>query len=142
MIHSAADILAPLRSGRSFARTIAVLGLVAVAVLSLYPHALPMRTGLLPGPAEHFLAYLIEGALLAYAFPRHVWMSVVLLIGSAATLELFQNLVDRHPHMIDASAGAIGAIAGCALGWCAHVLQGWTEPREVGPDREQARQPA
>jgi hypothetical protein len=142
MIRSAADFLAPSRSGRAVARTTAVLGLIAVVVLSLYPHGLPMRTGLLPGPAEHFLAYVIEGALLAYAFPRHVWMAIVLLIGSAATLELFQNLVERHPHMIDASAGAAGAIAGCALGWCAHVLQAWAEPRDDREPSDRPRQPA
>lgn len=118
-----AEALVHLRPGQALARAIAVLGLLLVVVLSLIPHNLPVRTGVIPGPAEHFLAYLVEGAVLAYAFPRHVALAVVLLIGSAAGLEMFQVLVDRHPRLIDAAGGMLGAIIGCSLVWLVRAFR-------------------
>lgn len=111
------------RPGQALARAIAVLGLVLLFVLSLVPHNVPLRSGLIPGPAEHFFAYLAVGAALAYAFPRHIGVWIALLVGSAAFLELLQTLVDRHPRFIDAAGGMLGAVSGCALIWLLQVLQ-------------------
>src|SRR5690606_3390316 len=58
---------------------------------------------------------LIEGALLAYAFPRHIGVALVMLVGGSAAMELLQILVERHPRALDALFGSLGAVIGIGL---------------------------
>ena len=57
-------------AGSLVARIGAWLSVLALAVLSWTPGQYMVRTDVLTGHEEHFLAYLIAGAIIAAAHPR------------------------------------------------------------------------
>lgn len=97
---------------------VAGIALAGLAAASLLPaEQAPPRTTL-PGPVEHFLAYLAVSALAALTFQRHIrfWRLAGLIIGYAALLELAQTWSPgRSPGLIDFAAGSAGAIAAISL---------------------------
>lgn len=103
---------------------VAGIALAGLAAVSLLPaDQSPPRTTL-PGPVEHFLAYLAVSTLAALAFRRHVrlWRLAVLIIGYAAVLEVAQGWSPgRSPDLIDFASGSAGAIA--AISFSAILLR-------------------
>ena len=87
---------------------------LALVVLSWLPAPDMVRTGILSGSQEHFLAYMMSGVLIAAAMPRyrfvHVACFYVLL---AVTLELGQNFAPgRDAQAFTAFVSISGAVAG------------------------------
>ena len=76
-----------------------------------------IRTGVLSGHEEHFLAYLISGFVVAAASHRsHYAKLVCALCSYAALLELGQYAVPgRHPAFEDFSASSLGALIGIGV---------------------------
>lgn len=89
----------------------------ALAVLSWTPGDYMVRTEVLTGHEEHFLAYLISGAVIAAAPRRSSPVPIaILLCLYAGVLELGQNFVPgRHPAFADFAASALGAVLGITL---------------------------
>ncbi len=102
---------------RLLARSLAGLSIVALAVLALTPGQFMIRTGVLTGHQEHFLAYLISGCTVAFVFRRSYYAGLGLAFcWYAALLELGQFAVPgRHPAFLDFSASTFGAFAGIGL---------------------------
>jgi VanZ family protein len=73
-----------------------------------------VRTGVLSGSQEHFLAYLISGLLVAAAMPRYRFVHVACFyILLAAILELGQNLAPgRDAEAVTALVSVSGAVVG------------------------------
>ena len=95
-------------------RVCAGCSVLALTVLSWLPAQDMVRTGILSGSQEHFLAYMISGLLVAAAMPRyrfvHVACFYVLL---ALTLELGQNFApDRDAQSFTAFVSISGAVVG------------------------------
>lgn len=104
-------------AGSPVARIGAWLCVLVLAVLSWTPGDYMVRTNVLTGREEHFLAYLISGAIIAAA-PRGSTplRTAILLWLYAGLLELGQNFVPgRHPAIEDFVASASGALVGVAL---------------------------
>ena len=99
------------------ARTCAGLSIPALAVLSWTPGSYMVRTGVLSGHAEHFLAYLISGFVIAAASRRSPYAKLACALCSyAALLELGQYAVPgRHPAFEDFSASSLGALIGIGV---------------------------
>jgi uncharacterized membrane protein len=93
-----------------------------LVVSSLIPHNFSVRTGFVPGPVEHAIAYFAEGVALTIAFPKYKASAAVLLVAGALSLELAQFLVDRHPRFIDALGSSMGGLLGIGLIWLVTVL--------------------
>ena len=69
---------------------------------------------------EHLAAFAVIGMLFCLAYPRHVALVCLIVLGSALLLELAQLLtVDRHGRVQDAvekmTGGALGIMIGQAL---------------------------
>src|ERR1700722_4224199 len=69
---------------------------------------------------ERLAAFMVLGALFCLAYPRHIRLVCLIVLGSAAPLELAQLLTpDRHGQVQDAiikmTGGAIGIVAGRAI---------------------------
>ena len=69
---------------------------------------------------EHIGAFAVLGGLFCLAYPRHTVLVCLIVLGSAALLEMVQLLTpDRHGRLLDAiekvAGGAIGIIAGRAI---------------------------
>jgi VanZ family protein len=99
------------------ARFCASFCIIALAVLSWTPGRYMVRTDVLSGQEEHFLAYLISGLIIAAA-PRksHRARTAVMLCLYAGLLELGQYYVPgRHPALEDFLASALGGLAGIGL---------------------------
>jgi hypothetical protein len=58
------------------------------------------------------------GALFAAAYPRHIVLASLVVIGAAILLEAFQLLeASRHGRLFDASVKIVGGIIGLGAGW-------------------------
>ena len=80
-----------------FLRLSAGCSILALAVLSWLPAQDMVRTGVLSGSQEHFLAYTISGLLVAAAVPRYRFVHVACFyVMLAAILELGQNFATRR----------------------------------------------
>lgn len=65
---------------------------------------------------ERFGAFAAVGLLFGLAYPRHVWLVLMTVLGSAVTLELLQRITpDRHGMLPDAEVKFIGGLAGVGL---------------------------
>jgi hypothetical protein len=95
-------------------RVCARCSILALVVLSWLPAPDLVRTGVLSGSQEHFLAYMISGLLVASAMPRyrfvHVACFYVLL---AVILEFGQNFAPgRDAEAFTAFVSMSGAVVG------------------------------
>jgi VanZ family protein len=97
-----------------FLRVCAGCSVVALAVLSWLPAQDMVRSGMLSGPQEHFLAYLISGLLVAAAMPRYRFVHVACFYVLLATvLELGQNFAPgRDAQTFTAFISMSGAVVG------------------------------
>ena len=73
----------------------------------------------LPAPTsfEHLTAFAVLGLLFCLAYPRHIALVCLIVLGSAVLLEIVQLLAhDRHGRIQDAiekmAGGVLGIVAG------------------------------
>lgn len=99
-----------------------ILCMAALAVLSWTPGFYIVRTGLLSGHEEHFLAYLLSALTISAARAAHpVWTGLALAF-YASMLEMGQLYVPgRHPALEDLCASAFGVLVGVAVVAARHV---------------------
>ena len=69
---------------------------------------------------EHLAAFAVLGTLFCLAYPRHIALVCLIVLGSAVLLEFAQLLTpDRHGRIQDAiikmTGGALGIVAGRAM---------------------------
>lgn len=96
---------------------LAWLCLAYVAFVTIGPAAMRPVTGVSP-QLERLVAFALMGALFAAAYPRHIVLAAVVVIGAAILLEAFQLLEpSRHGRLFDASVKVVGGIAGLGAGW-------------------------
>jgi glycopeptide antibiotics resistance protein len=94
-----------------------LLGFIAYATIS----QVQARPTLSTSPnLERLAAFIVLGALFYLAYPRHIGLVCLIVLGSAMLLELAQLLTpDRHGRIQDAiikmAGGAIGIVAGRAI---------------------------
>jgi hypothetical protein len=66
---------------------------------------------------EHLAAFAVVGVLFCLAYPRHVALVCLIVLGSAVLLELAQLLtVDRHGRVQDAVEKMAGGVLGVMVG--------------------------
>jgi len=109
--------------GLSLLRILSIVGIVLIAVLSLVPGDLQIRTGM-PKTVEHFGAYLGVAFILVLGRSSitHAAAAAVLLCGFSFTMEVFQEFIPgRTGGLRDAAASSAGAFAGAIA---AHLLNG------------------
>lgn len=76
----------------------------------------------LPTQVERAGALALVGFVFALAYPRHLWLVAVLVLGATALLELLQLASpSRHGRIVDLAVKLVGGSAGLACGWL--VLQ-------------------
>jgi VanZ family protein len=95
-----------------------------------------VRTGILSGSQEHFLAYMISGLLVAAAMPRYRFVHVACFyVFLAALLELGQNFAPgRDAEALTALVSMSGAVVGEIV---ARVVTGvWREKYGWGMARK------
>jgi hypothetical protein len=94
-----------------------LLGFIAYATIS----QIQARPTLFPSPSfERLAAFIVLGVLFCLAYPRHIGLVCLIVLGGAVLLELAQLLTpDRHGRIQDATiktaGGAIGIVAGRAI---------------------------
>ena len=101
----------------------ALLSAVVLAVLSWTPGQHMVRTGMLSGTDEHFLAHLLAATAVAAAVRRADLMlwTLLALVAYAGVLELGQYLVPgRDPALGDFAASALGAMMGVGTVWLSY----------------------
>ena len=96
----------------------AIFCVFALAVLAWTPGQYMVRTGVLSGHEEHFLAYLLSALTISATQRRtakSTWIGLALVL-YASMLELGQIYVPgRHPAVGDFYASALGALTGAAI---------------------------
>jgi VanZ family protein len=72
------------------------------------------RPTLLTRPSvEHFASFAVLGALFCLAYPRRIPTILILILGSAALLEVLQLVtLDRHARILDAIEKIAGGVTG------------------------------
>jgi glycopeptide antibiotics resistance protein len=90
--------------------------LAAVAFVTLAPIGFRPNTGYSP-TIERFLAFGAVGFLFALAYPRRLWLIVVIVLGAAIGLEALQLVsASRHGRLFDLAVklagGGLGVVAG------------------------------
>jgi VanZ family protein len=89
-----------------------LLALVAFATLS----PIDDRPQLMAPHLEHFAAYFVMGLVFSFAYPSRIGLVLLLVLGSAVTLEALQLLtIDRHGQLADAVMKMAGGICGVGL---------------------------
>jgi hypothetical protein len=102
-----------------FVTVAARLSLCFIAYATLAPiQARPTLLAL--SSFEHLAAFAVLGMLFCFAYPRHVVLVYVIVLGSAVVLEFLQLLTpDRHGRIWDAiqklAGGTMGVLSGQAI---------------------------
>jgi VanZ family protein len=72
----------------------------------------------LPTQLERAIALAVVGAVFALAYPRHMMLVAILVLGATVLLELMQLLQpSRHGRIVDVAVKLTGALTGLAAGW-------------------------
>jgi len=92
----------------------AVLAFIAYATISPIQDRPTLPTS---SSFEHFAAFAVLGTLFCAAYPRHIVLVCLVVLGSAVVLEILQLLTpDRHGRIQDAiekmAGGSVGIVAG------------------------------
>lgn len=103
-------------------RFFAIAAWVALCLIA-YVSLSPLRhRPTIPAPwnIEHFAAFAILGGLFSLAYPRRTLAVFIIVLGSAALLEVLQLFTpDRHARILDAlqkiAGGGAGILAGRAI---------------------------
>jgi len=102
---------------RRVLRWMAWLCLAYIAVITVGPLGVRPITGWSP-QLERLIAFAIVGALFGAAYPRHILLAALVVIGAAVLLELSQLLSpSRHGRIFDAGVKITGGMIGIAVGW-------------------------
>jgi hypothetical protein len=96
-------------------RVLAWSALACIAVMTL--SAIGLRPVLTANPLyERFAAFAILAALFGLAYPGRTMFAIVIVVGSAISLEALQLATpDRHGHVIDFFQKASGGLVGIAV---------------------------
>jgi hypothetical protein len=97
-------------------RVIAWASLAFIVFSTLSP--IGLRPHLAGAGVERFSAFSLAGLLFGLAYPRRLWWVLVIVLGSAAGLEVLQHLTpDRHGEVRDAVVKSLGGTFGisCSL---------------------------
>lgn len=71
----------------------------------------------LPTQLERAIALAIVGFVFALAYPRHLWIVALVVLGSTALLEILQLVApSRHGRVIDVAVKLVGACFGLLAG--------------------------
>jgi hypothetical protein len=102
---------------RMFRKTIIAVAWVSLALIAF---ATLSPIGLRPHFAgvgiERFGAFAAVGLLFGLAYPRHLWLVLTLVCGTAVGLEVLQHLTpDRHGQVRDALIKLAGGVTGVGL---------------------------
>jgi VanZ like family len=91
--------------------SIAFIAFAALSPIGLRPHLANVGY-------EHVAAFAVAGLLFGLAYPRHIVLVIVLVLGSAALLELLQLITtDRHACFLDLGQKLLGGSVGIAIAW-------------------------
>lgn len=78
----------------------------------------------LPTQLERAAALALIGGVFALAYPRHIVLVTLLVVGSTVALELLQLVSpSRHGRLVDLAVKCVGALAGIGAGWIALRLR-------------------
>jgi glycopeptide antibiotics resistance protein len=95
---------------------LAWLLLAAIAFVTLAPIGFRPTTGYSP-TIERFLAFGAVGFLFALAYPRRLWLIVVVVLGAAVAFEALQLVsASRHGRAFDLAVKLAGGGFGIAAG--------------------------
>jgi VanZ family protein len=73
---------------------------------------------MLPVDIERSAAFVVVGLLFALAYPRKIWLALLIVIVGVFGLEWLQELrPDRHGRFADAMVKSVGALIGLSAGW-------------------------
>ena len=98
-------------------RILAWAGLALIAFATLSPIGL-RPTSEFPPNIERFIAFAVVGAAFALAYPRHLWVTLAVVLSTALILEILQIISpSRHGHMLDALVKMSGGTMGLTAGW-------------------------
>jgi glycopeptide antibiotics resistance protein len=96
--------------------------LAAVAFVTLAPIGFRPDSGFSPN-LERFATFGAVGFAFALAYPRHIWLTVTLVLGAALAFEVLQLLVQsRHARLPDLVFKLVGGSLGITLGLVARRL--------------------
>jgi apolipoprotein N-acyltransferase len=105
------------RAVRRLTRIMAWTCLGYIAFVTVGPIWVRPETGASP-QLERLVAFAVVGALFAAAYPRHIVLASLVVIGAAILLEAFQLLeASRHGRLFDASVKIVGGLIGLGTGW-------------------------
>jgi hypothetical protein len=97
-------------------RLLAWLLLIGLVVVTIGPISLRPVTPL-PTQLERALALTIIGFVFALAYPRHIVIVAILVLGTTVLLEFLQVLEpSRHGRIVDAGVKLLGGAVGLAFG--------------------------
>lgn len=101
-------------------RALACLLLAGLVFVTLSPINLrPISP--LPTQLERALALTLIGFMFAVAYPRHLLLVALVVLGATVALELLQLLApSRHGRWVDAAVKLIGGSVGLVAGWLAN----------------------
>ena len=110
-------------TSKNLLRVLAWLLLAGLIFVTLSPIDLrPISP--LPTQLERAIALAVVGVVFAFAYPRHMVLVAVLVLGATILLELMQLLQpSRHGRVIDAAVKLIGALSGLGIGWLLNRLR-------------------
>jgi hypothetical protein len=104
-----------------------------------------------PTSFEHLTAFAVLGLLFCLAYPRHIALVCLIVLGSAVLLEIMQLLTpDRHGRIQDAiekmAGGVLGIVAGRVIlcfvatvcGNAAHTIREMASPKRPQSRRVRA----
>ncbi|MBR0795978.1 VanZ family protein [Bradyrhizobium jicamae] len=102
-------------------KIVAWIALAFIILATLVPlHERPVIAGSL---IDHLAAFALLGLTFMLGYPRHVWLAIAMVIGSAFALEALQLLTpDRHARLVDALLKASGGLTGLCTGYVASLL--------------------
>lgn len=104
-------------TGTNLLRIVAWLLLAGLVFVTLSPISLrPISP--LPTQLERATALALVGFAFALAYPRHIWLVALLVLGSTVLLEILQLASpSRHGRVIDAVVKLVGGGGGLLVGW-------------------------
>lgn len=121
-----------------YRNTLRVGAWVALAVIvfsTLAPIDLRPHSGL-PVQLERLLAFVVAGFLMALAYPRHIIVCAVLVLGAAVALEVMQLVTpSRHGRGIDLVVKLLGGSGGIAAAWAIDRIIERRHVKSPGSDR-------
>lgn len=97
--------------------------LAAIAFVTLAPIGWRPETGV-SAHIERFAAFALIGLVFSLAYPRKLWLVVLMVLGAAVAFEAMQFLAQgRHPGLRDVIAKLAGGTTGILIGWAISAVR-------------------